>query len=121
MSTLFEQLGGAPAIDAAVDLFYQRVLADGRINHFFQNVEMGRQAAMQKAFLTMVCGGPSHYTGRHLRQGHARLVQRGLDDTHFNAVAEHLEATLEELGVARPLIHQVLQAVESMRADVLNR
>jgi hemoglobin len=40
---------------------------------------------------------------------------------HFNAVAEHLGGTLKELGVADPLIQQVLQAAESMRKDVLNK
>jgi hemoglobin len=121
MSTLFEQLGGAKAMEAAVEVFYRRVLSDERISHFFDGVDMERQAAKQKAFLTMVCGGPNSYTGQDMRKGHAPLVKRGLNDSHFNAVAEHLGGTLKELGVAAPLIQQVLQAAESMRADVLNR
>jgi hemoglobin len=121
MSTLFEQIGGAKAMDAAVDLFYRRVLSDDRISHFFDGVDMERQAAKQKAFLTMVCGGPNNYTGMDMRKGHAHLVKRGLNDMHFNAVAEHLGGTLKELGVADPLIQQVLQAAESMRKDVLNK
>ena len=35
MTTLFEKLGGAAAVDLAVDKFYQRVLQDERIKHFF--------------------------------------------------------------------------------------
>ena len=54
MSTVYEQIGGAKAMDAAVDLFYRKVLADERISHFFEDVDMERQAAKQKAFLTMV-------------------------------------------------------------------
>ena len=119
--SLFEQIGGAKAMAAAVELFYRRVLMDERISHFFEGVDMERQAAKQQAFLTMVCGGPHSYTGQDMRKGHAHLVKRGLNDVHFNAVAEHLGGTLEELGVAQPLIQQVLQAAESMRADVLNR
>ncbi|MFL5350104.1 MAG: group 1 truncated hemoglobin [Hyalangium sp.] len=121
MSTLFEQIGGEKAMDAAVELFYRKVLADDRISHFFDDVDMERQAAKQKAFLTMVCGGPNKYTGMDMRKGHAPLVKRGLNDSHFNAVAEHLGGTLKELGVAAPLVQQVLQAAESMRADVLNK
>jgi hemoglobin len=121
MGSVFEQIGGAQAMEAAVDLFYRRVLADDRISHFFDGVDMERQAAKQKAFLTMVCGGPNSYTGMDMRKGHAHLVQRGLNDMHFDAVAEHLGGTLAELGVAPPLIEQVLAAAESMRADVLNR
>jgi truncated hemoglobin YjbI len=42
---LFERLGGAPAIDAAVGKFYEKVLADDRIKHFFEGVNMDLQAA----------------------------------------------------------------------------
>lgn len=119
--SLFEQIGGAKAMEAAVELFYRRVLMDERISSFFEGVDMERQAAKQQAFLTLVCGGPHSYTGLDMRKGHAHLVQRGLNDVHFDAVVEHLSGTLEELGVARPLIEQVLQAAESMRAAVLNR
>ncbi len=52
MATLFDQLGGAPAVDLAVDKFYERVLQDDRIKHFFTNVDMVKQRAHQKAFLT---------------------------------------------------------------------
>jgi hemoglobin len=119
--SLYEQLGGEPAMSAAVELFYRKVLSDDRISHFFEDVDMERQAAKQKAFLTMVCGGPSAYTGHDMRVGHAPLVKRGLNDTHFNAVAEHLGATLSELGVAKALVDRVLAIAESARNDVLGR
>src|SRR3712207_942535 len=88
--SLYEQIGGEPAMGAAVELFYRRVLSDDRISHFFEDVDMERQAAKQKAFLTMVCGGPSAYSGKDMRKGHAHLVKQGLNDTHFNAVAEKI-------------------------------
>ena len=72
MATIYEQLGGAPAMDAAVDIFYRKVLADDRISKFFEGVDMERQAAKQKAFLTMVFGGPNSYTGKDMRNAHAR-------------------------------------------------
>ena len=33
--SLFERIGGAKAVDTAVELFYEKILADCRINHFF--------------------------------------------------------------------------------------
>jgi hemoglobin len=120
-STLFEQLGGSPAVEAAVDRFYRKVLADQRINAFFDGVDMDRQAAKQKAFLTMVFGGPSNYTGLDMRRGHAHLVARGLNDSHFDAVVENLGATLRDLGVAENLIVQVAALAETTRNDVLGR
>lgn len=121
MSNLYEELGGQGAVDAAVEMFYRRVLADDRISHFFDGVDMDHQIAKQKAFLTMAFGGPHNYSGLDMRKGHAHLVERGLNDTHFDAVVENLGATLAELGVRQELIDQVAAIAETTRADVLSR
>lgn len=119
--SLYEQLGGEPAVNAAVDIFYRKVVGDARINRFFFGVDMARQAAKQKAFLTMAFGGPHHYTGLDMRRGHAKLVEMGLNDSHFDAVLDHLGSTLAELNVPENLIDQVIAIAESTRADVLGR
>lgn len=121
MSTIYEQIGGAGAMDAAVDVFYRHVLSDDRISHWFDDVDMERQAAKQKAFLTMAFGGPNNYTGLDMRKGHAHLVARGLNDTHFDAVCENLKRTMEELNVPANLINEALAVAESTRNDVLGR
>lgn len=120
--SLYEQLGGEAAVNAAVDIFYQKVLDDHRINRFFDNVSIAKQAAKQKAFLTMAFGGPNHYDGSDMRKAHAHLVSKlGLNDSHFDAVIEHLGATLQELSVPNHLIEQVAAIAESTRNDVLGR
>ncbi len=119
--SLYDQIGGAPAVEAAVDLFYRKVLTDESISHFFDDTDMDEQRAKQKAFLTMVLGGPHEYTGKDLRTAHTPLVEKGLEDTHFDAFAGHLQATLEELGVSAALIAEVMTVAASTRDDVLNR
>jgi hemoglobin len=119
MPTIYEELGGEPAVEAAVDRFYRKVLVDERVARFFDDVDMDRQAAKQKAFLTMVLGGPSRYTGQDMRKGHAHLVARGLNDGHVDAVIELLGQTLAELGVSRERIAQVATIANSVRDDVL--
>lgn len=121
MSTLYEKIGGAAAVDAAVDRFYRRVLADDRIAAFFENVDMDKQAVKQKAFLTMAFGGPNNYTFLDMKEGHAHLVARGLNDSHFDAVVEDLGATLKEMGVADELISEVAAVAETTREAVLGR
>ena len=118
---LYDRIGGEAAVNAAVDIFYRKVLADDRIKRFFDDVDMDRQAAKQKAFLTMVMGGPNDYTGKDMREGHAHLVKRGLNDSHFDAVMENLGATLQELNVPPELIAEAAAIAESTRNDVLNR
>lgn len=119
--TLFDQLGGAAAVEAAVDKFYRKVLSDDRVSRFFEGVDMDRQRAKQKAFLTMAFGGPHNYTGKDMRNGHAHLVKMGLNDSHVDAIIELLGTTLKELGVADGLIQQVAAIAESTRNDVLDR
>lgn len=119
--TLFERLGGKSAIEAAVDIFYDKIMKDDSIRPFFDGVDMARQRGKQKIFLTMAFGGPVKYDGKDLRQAHAHLVARGLNDSHFDAVAGHLQSTLKELCVANDLIAEVMALVGSTRNDVLNR
>lgn len=118
--TLYDKLGGDGALDAAVDIFYRKVLSDDSISHFFDNVDMDEQRAKQKAFLAMVFGGPKQYSGKDLRSAHAPLVERGLNEAHFNAVAGHLQGTLEELNVPADLIAEVMTIAASTHDDILN-
>ncbi len=124
MSNLYEKLGGKEAVNLAVDKFYEKVLADDRVKHFFVNTDMKAQRNHQKAFMTYAFGGASTFSGRSMRTAHAELVsQMGLSDEHFDAIAENLVVTLQELGVAQNLIDEVVTIVGSTqhRNDVLNR
>lgn len=118
-NSLYDQLGGKAALDAAVESFYVKVLADDRIKHFFDDVNMNRQRRKQKEFLAAALGGPIPWTGKDLRKAHANLP--GLNETHFNAVAEDLHKTLEELNVKKELIDKVMAALASLKPDVLNQ
>lgn len=122
MSTLFEKIGGEPAVEMAVDKFYLRVIEDERIKHFFEGIDMNKQREHQVAFLTYAFGGSQQYSGLSMRKAHQRLVENlGLTNEHFNAVVEDLVATLQELNVPDHLIQEVGEIAESIRADVLNQ
>lgn len=124
MSELYEKLGGEAAVDLAVEKFYEKVLADKRVQHFFADIDMEEQKQHQKHFMTYAFGGAQHWNGRPMREAHQRLVaEMGLTDQHFDAIAENLIAALVELGVSQPLIDEVVQIVGSTnhRNDVLNR
>jgi len=116
--SVYEKLGGEAAMDAAVDIFYRNVLADDRVSHFFDAVDMQAQRGKQKAFLTMAFGGPNGYTGKDMREAHKHMQ---LTEVHFNAIAESLVATLEELSVPQDYIDEVIDIALSVKDDVLNR
>ena len=117
-NTLFERLGGMDAVNAAVDIFYDKVLADESISHFFTNTDIMNQAGKQKAFLAYAFGCPMGYTGKSMREAHADM---NLTDAHFKAVAEHLIGSLEALNVPGNLIDEVVAVALSVKDDVLNK
>lgn len=117
--TLYDRLGGAPAIDAAVDKFYAKVLDDKRVNFWFEKTNMPHQVKQQKAFLTGALGGPNEYKGRTMDRAHAKLVKKGLNDSHFDAIAEILQNTLLEMGVDKDLVAEVIAGVAVLRDQIL--
>ena len=124
MASLYEQLGGKEAVNLAVENFYQKVLNDERVKHFFDGIDMNKQKDHQKDFMTYAFGGANKYSGGNMRQAHEKLVKEmGLTDIHFDAIAEDLVATLKELNIKQELIDEVVTIVGSIqhRNDVLNR
>ena len=119
--SLYNRIGGEAAVNAAVDVFYRKVLGDFRINRFFNNADMDKQIAKQRAFFTMAFGGPNNYTGKDMRTAHDHLVKMGLNDSHFDAVMEHLGDTLKELNVPGDLITEAAGIAEGARKDVLGK
>jgi hemoglobin len=121
-ASLYERIGGEPAIMAAVNLFYTKVMEDSLTRPFFAGLEMKAQVQKQVAFMSRALGGPADYHGRDLRSAHAKLVkEQGLGDVHFDAVAGHLQSTLEELGVDQAIVTEAIAAIGGMRNDVLGR
>nr|WP_052549652.1 group 1 truncated hemoglobin [Enhygromyxa salina] len=118
--TLYERIGGEAAITATVGMFYDRIMSDESLSHFFDDLDMDKQINKQIAFMTMAFGGPHDYTGTDMRAAHARLISRGLAVEHFSAIADHLEATLVALSVPPELVGEVLTIVGSTKSEVLN-
>lgn len=120
-TSLYERIGGEAAVQATVDKLYEKILADRLLSPFFEHIDMKRLRNSQTAFVTFAFGGPNHYSGRGMRNAHAKAVESGLSDAHFDAVAGHLTAAMAELGVSRPLIDEAIAIVATTRDDVLNR
>lgn len=121
-ASLYERIGGEEAIMLAVDLFYAKVLADETTRPFFDGLDMQAQTRKQVAFMAWAFGGPKEFKGKDLRTAHAKLVaDQGLSDVHFDAVATHLRATLEEMGVDEADIVEALATVSAVRDEVLGR
>lgn len=123
-SSLYERIGGAKAVEAAVeaavDLFYNKIQNDPDLISFFDGIDLKRQRKMQEKFLTAAFGGTDQYSGRALRAAHERPVKIGLNERHFDKVARHLQRTLLEMNVPYELIQEVMVITGSTKNDVLN-
>ncbi|ADD05585.1 globin family protein [Natrialba magadii ATCC 43099] len=114
--TLYDRLGGADAIGAVVDEFYDRVVADEQVAHFFDDVDMQKQRTHQAQFISSVAGGPVEYTGGEMEAVHDGM---GIDHDEFDAIATHLNDALLEFDVDDDDREAVLEAIESYREPIV--
>ena len=116
MASIYDEIGGKAAVAAAVDVFYDRVLADPVLAPYFGATDMRRQQAHMRAFIAAALGGPELYAGRDMGAAHAGL---GVTHEAFDRVVAHLVATLTQLGVAPPTIAAIGEALAPLRASVV--
>jgi hemoglobin len=114
--SIYDSIGGAPAVHAAVDDFYARVLADPKLAPFFTGTDMNRLKAHQRAFIAAAIGGPEIFSGRDMAAAHSGL---GIADADFDAVVRHLVGTLAGLGVPEETIGQIGSTLAPLRADIV--
>ncbi|MBO0611453.1 group I truncated hemoglobin [Thiothrix fructosivorans] len=122
MRDVFKRIGGKAAVDAAVDRFYEYMLTDERVKHFFANINMEKQRQHQKDFIGFALGAEDGYAGKDMRSAHQHMVDHmGLADVHFDATLENLVKALRDLNVPENIIAEAGAIVESTRTDVLCR
>jgi hemoglobin len=114
--SIYDTIGGAPAVQAAVEDFYQRVLADPELAPYFANVDMGKLKAHQRSFIAAAIGGPEIFSGRDMGTAHAGLA---ITDADFDSVVSHLVDTLTSLNVPDEIIGQIGAALSPLRADIV--
>lgn len=116
MTSIFDQIGGSPAVSAAVSDFYQRVTADPSLAPYFTDTDMPRLEAHQRSFIAAALGGPTEYRGRTMADAHAGL---GITAADFDAVVGHLVDTLTALSVPADLIATIGEALAPLKDDIV--
>lgn len=118
---LYDDIGGAPAVRAALDAFYPRVLADPALSSFFEGVDIDRLKRTQEGFFSMALGGPDEYSGRSLVDAHAGSRYKGMDDASFDHFLGVFGGVLVDLGVPDQKIGELVEVFEGARDQVLGR
>lgn len=115
--SIYHQVGGREKVNAMVEDFYQNVMANPSLSHFFENVDMAKQKEHQTNFLSFALGGPNQYTGRELAQAHTNL---GSSHEHFDLIMGHLQDALRKHEFAPEHIANMMQHVEQYRSHIVS-
>ena len=116
MATGFDRIGGADAVGAVVDVFYDRVLEDPSLARYLDDVDMPRLREHQREFMTAALGGPDTYGGRSMHAAHQALR---ITDSAFDAMVGHLTAALREAGVSQPTFGELVETLSSLRDEIV--
>lgn len=116
--SLYAQFGGAEGLVPVVDEFYKRVLGDETVNSFFKHTDMEQLRKHQTRFLSFALGGPNQYTGKSMERAHQGL---NLQPGHFQAIAKHLQGTLEHFNVSQENIAKVFELIVPLESSILHK
>jgi hemoglobin len=116
--SLYERLGGKPAITAVVDDFVARAATDIRINGYFTNANIPRLKAQLANQICEASGGPCTYTGPDMKTLHRGM---GITNADFSALVEDLVASLDTFRVPTREKQDLLALLEPLRGDIVER
>ena len=116
--SLYDRLGGQPAITAVVDDFVGNVAADSRINGFFARTDIPR---LKRLLVEQICagtGGPCTYTGRSMQAAHKGM---NITDAQFNALVEDLQKSLNKFKVPEKEQGDLLAVLGPMKPQIVGQ
>ena len=115
-ASLYERIGGAAAIEALVDRFYVRVIADDGLRPYFDHVALDKLQRMQVEFFSAALDGPVSYGGRSMIHAHqGRRITR----LHLQAFVDHLFATLADYALSDDDRYAIISRINTCADDVI--
>ncbi len=114
---IYDSIGGAGAVSAVVDIFYDNVLSDPSLAPYFDGVSLARLKGHQRSFIAAALGGPEAYAGRSMAEAHAGL---GVTPEAFGKVVGHLVQALEIAGVDHDTIAEIGSNLAPLEADIVS-
>lgn len=119
--TLYQRLGGYDALAAVTDDFIGRLATDKQLGRFFgghSTDSLGRIRQLVVDQLCAVTGGPCVYIGRDMKKSHAGM---GISQADWDVTVRHLVATLDKFKVPEKEKGEVLGAISSLKADIVEK
>lgn len=114
--SLYDRLGGQPAIAAVVDEFLVRSTTDPRIKDRFFNVDPAQLTRLLVEFVCLATGGPCKYTGRDMPTTHGGME---VVDEEFTAIVEALVGALDKFDVPDKEKGELLGAIGPLEPQIV--
>lgn len=117
-ASLYDRLGGLPAIKAVVEKTIDSAAADPRTSRTFKGIKL---TGVKESVVAQICeatGGPCKYEGPSMAK-----VHEGLDITsaEFDAFAGQLVAVLDGFKVGAAEKNELLQLLGPMKHDIVSK
>jgi len=116
--SLYDRLGGKPAITAVVDDFIGNVAVDARINKRFADANIPQLKTMLVDQICQATGGPCTYKGQTMKASHKGMK---ITDAEFNALVEDLVKSLDKFKVGAQEKNELLSALGGMKGDIVGQ
>ena len=116
--SLYDRLGGRPAITAVVDDFIGNVASDPRINQRFAGANIPRLKTMLVDQICEAAGGPCKYTGATMEAAHRGMR---VTDAEFGALVEDLVKSLDKFRVPAQEKGELLGALGGMKPQIVGK
>jgi hemoglobin len=124
--SLYDRLGGEPAITAVVDDFVGRAASDPKVNFTRKgipgaewNASPENVAKLKKRlveFVSMAAGGPNNYHGKDMKTAHTGMK---ITSAEFDAAAADLAASLDKFHVPAKDKAELLSTVAGTKGDIV--
>ena len=119
--SIYEQIGGMGTIDAVVEVMFSRVMGDLRIKHLFDGVTSTDCRAACATISRWSAAARTRFGKVDLKCRTRSAVGKGMNDTHFDAFAGHMQAALNALEVPTHLAAMIMAIVFASRDEIMGR
>ena len=125
--TLWDRLGGEPAVTAVVDEFVNTAATDPKVNFTRKGTAREWEASEANVkklkrrlveFISQNTGGPLKYQGRDMVSSHTGM---NITNAEFDALAGHLVKALDKFKVPQKEKDELVKIVSSTRPQIVGK
>jgi hemoglobin len=116
--SVYQAFGAKPGLVKLMDHFVDGLLKDPRTAPFFASTNQARLKMLLIEQLCQESGGPCKYSGRDMTSSH---VGMGVAKSHFNALVEVLQVSMDAQGIPFSAQNKMLARLAPMNREIISK